>query len=104
MKRYICLLTFIAMLLSASIVYAADVTTASAHFFKHGITMFKITSIGDGETFTANGPIKGWWFTATDTSDSNPVSISQGISGSVNTFTFNVSSIGAGTGNFFIVK
>lgn len=105
MKRLLSIVIGITVLLSCSIAYSTDVTTSSVHYVAPDITMFKLSSVGDGETFTYNGPVGGWWVCATDTQDTTSLSVSQSVSGSTNTFTFNSDSAsGSTTANFFIIK
>jgi|SRR3990167_1106974 len=109
MKKILAIL--IAILLIPTYVYAAAVTLSSTHYVAPGITMYKLASVNDADTFTVDGPIGGYWLTETDDPDTQAtggaqlvgMSAVQTTSGATHTFTFTVTE-GAGTCNFFVIK
>ena len=105
-KRLLAITLALVCMSVASPVYATAVTFGSVHFLQGGITLFKFTDVDDAETFTVDGPIQGWWATATHdttTQTSAGVTVTASTSGATTTFTFYPGEDNA-TVNFFISR
>ena len=105
MKKILAIL--IAILLIPTCVYAAAVTLSSVHYVAPGITMYKLASVADADTFAVKGPVGGYWYSWTDDQEETGLTgVSSAVSGSTTTFTFHTSQDGPTdrTCNFFVIE
>ena len=107
MKKILCILMFVAVLLIPSVVGAVAVDVASTQKITAELTVVKMTGMADGETHAVKGPIKAVWLQMTDdVGDTGFANMATSISGSTVTFTFHFgdSAGSSRTGHLFIVR